>query len=100
MRGGHDFFRPGERPVRLTAGPMNFSQAAGSLSGSEVFAIGSLPRAEVVEYDTQSGEFAPYLSGISAEGWIHRGMGGGLPIHRFPMARCGVAIAQVASDCN
>jgi len=68
MRGGHDFFRPGQRPVRLTAGPMNFSQAARSPSRGEVFAIGSLPRAELVKYEPQSGEFAPYLSGISAEG--------------------------------
>jgi Tol biopolymer transport system component len=67
MRGEHDFFRPNQRQVRLTAGPMNFSQAAGSPS-REVFAIGSLPRAERVEYEPQSGEFAPYLSGISAEG--------------------------------
>jgi Tol biopolymer transport system component/DNA-binding winged helix-turn-helix (wHTH) protein len=68
MRGGHDFFRPGQGPVRLTAGPMNFSQTAGNPSHSEVFAIGSLPRAELVKYEPQSGEFAPYLSGISAEG--------------------------------
>jgi len=67
MRGGHDFFQPSQRQVRLTAGPMNFSQAAGSPS-REVFAIGSLPRAELVKYEPQSGEFAPYLSGISAEG--------------------------------
>jgi len=67
MRGGHDFFRASQGPVRLTAGPMNFSQAAGSPS-REVFAIGSLPRAELVKYEPQSGEYAPYLSGISAEG--------------------------------
>jgi Tol biopolymer transport system component len=67
MRGETDFFRPNQRQVRLTAGPMNFSQAAGSPS-REVFAIGSLPRAELVKYEPQSGEFAPYLSGISAEG--------------------------------
>jgi Tol biopolymer transport system component len=67
LRDGHDLFRPSQRAVRLTAGPMNFSQAVGSLS-REVFAIGSLPRAELVKYEPQSGEFAPYLSGISAEG--------------------------------
>jgi Tol biopolymer transport system component/DNA-binding winged helix-turn-helix (wHTH) protein len=68
LTGGHNLFETGHRPVRLTAGPMNFSQAAGSLSRGEVFAIGSLPRSELVKYEPQSGEFAPYISGISAEG--------------------------------
>jgi Tol biopolymer transport system component len=64
-----DFLR-GKRigPVQLTAGPMNFSDPIPTKDGKRVFAIGVLPRAEVVRYDLRTHEFVPYLSDISAEG--------------------------------
>jgi len=56
------------RPVQLTAGPMSFLDPSPAKDGKSIFVIGVLPRAEVVRYDRQTGEFVPYLSGISAEG--------------------------------
>jgi Tol biopolymer transport system component/DNA-binding winged helix-turn-helix (wHTH) protein len=64
----HGVLRPSATPSRLTAGPMNFSDPAASGAPNEAFVIGSIPRAELVEYVPRTGEFAPYLSGISAEG--------------------------------
>jgi DNA-binding winged helix-turn-helix (wHTH) protein/Tol biopolymer transport system component len=56
-------------PVRLTSGPMNFSDPAVNPGDArELFVIGTLPRAELVRYDSSSGQFLPYLAGISAEG--------------------------------
>jgi len=56
------------QPSRLTAGPMNFITPVPSTDGKKLFVIGVQPRGELARYDSQSGQFAPYLSGISAEG--------------------------------
>jgi len=68
IREERNFLRPAASPVRLTAGPMDFSQPAAGRTPNVVFAVGSLPRAELVKYRSQTQEFEPYLSGISAEG--------------------------------
>jgi Tol biopolymer transport system component/DNA-binding winged helix-turn-helix (wHTH) protein len=68
LPGGHHVLGRGSAPARLTAGPMNFSEPAASGAPNETFVIGSIPRAELVEYLPRTGEFEPYLSGISAEG--------------------------------
>jgi Tol biopolymer transport system component/DNA-binding winged helix-turn-helix (wHTH) protein len=64
------FFWPNrdEKPIQLTAGPLNFVVPVPSKDGKQLFAIGQSPRAEVVRYDSHSRQFVPYLSGISAEG--------------------------------
>lgn len=54
-------------PVRLTAEPMNFSAPVPDKLQDEIFAIGMLPRGELVRYDRAAGQFVPYLSGISAD---------------------------------
>ena len=56
------------QPTQLTAGPLNFLSPTPSNDGKKLFAIGLLPRAEVVRYDSHTREFVPYLAGISAEG--------------------------------
>jgi len=53
-------------PLRLTSGPLNFSGPAPSKDGKRLFVIGSQPRGELVRLDAKSGEFVPYLGGISA----------------------------------
>jgi DNA-binding winged helix-turn-helix (wHTH) protein/WD40 repeat protein len=59
--------RRSEMPVRLTNGPISFSQgAAPSRDGKQIFAIGSKERGQLVRYDMKSRQFAPLLSGISA----------------------------------
>lgn len=55
-------------PVQLTAGPLSFVVPVSSKDGKQLFAIGESPRAEVVRFDSHTGQFVPYLSGISAEG--------------------------------
>src|SRR4029077_3008191 len=51
-------------PVLLTTDPLNFYSPAPSRDGKKLFVMASQPRAELVRYD--SGQFLPFLSGISA----------------------------------
>ncbi|MFY9911897.1 MAG: protein kinase [Candidatus Sulfotelmatobacter sp.] len=53
-------------PVQLTTGPLQFSIPLPSKDGKRLFMAGVQPRAELVRYDAKSGDFAPYLGGISA----------------------------------
>jgi serine/threonine protein kinase/Tol biopolymer transport system component len=53
-------------PFQLTAGPLQFSEPVPSKDGKSIFVIGQQPRAELVRYNSKSGDFVPYLGGISA----------------------------------
>jgi Tol biopolymer transport system component/predicted Ser/Thr protein kinase len=53
-------------PVPLTSGPMSFYSPQPSPDGKRIFVVGEQPRAELVRYDAKSGQFVPYLGGISA----------------------------------
>jgi Tol biopolymer transport system component len=55
-------------PVLLTAGPINYLSPVPSLDGKKIFVIGHQPRGELIRYDLKTGQFVPYLSGISAVG--------------------------------
>ena len=55
-------------PAQLTTGPMNVGAPVPSRDGKKLFVQGWQPRGELVRYDAKSGQFAPYLSGISAMG--------------------------------
>ncbi|HEV3277299.1 MAG TPA: protein kinase [Terriglobia bacterium] len=59
--------KPGD-PVVLTAGPINYLAPVPSVDGKKVFVIGDQPKGELARYDSSSGEFVPYLSGLSAQG--------------------------------
>jgi Tol biopolymer transport system component len=54
-------------PSQLTAGPIDFWAPVPSRDGAKLFAVGVQPRGELIRYDTKSGQFLPYLSGISAD---------------------------------
>jgi Tol biopolymer transport system component/DNA-binding winged helix-turn-helix (wHTH) protein len=54
------------QPVQLTVGPLQFSSPLPSADGKKLFAVGTRRRAELVRYDAKSGEFVPYMGGISA----------------------------------
>jgi serine/threonine protein kinase len=54
-------------PIQLTSGPLNFSGPTPGKDGKRLFVIGYQPRGELVRYDAKSGEFVPYLGGISAD---------------------------------
>ncbi len=56
------------KPVRLTQGPLDFGDPIPSRDGRRIFVVGNKPRGELVRHDPRSGEFVPYLSGISAHG--------------------------------
>src|SRR5580692_4391143 len=53
-------------PVLLTTEPLNFYSPAPSRDGKKLFVTAEQPRAELVRYDASSGQFLPFLSGISA----------------------------------
>ena len=55
-------------PVLLTAGPINYLSPTPSLDGKKLFVMGYQPRGELTRYDLKTGQFVPYLSGISALG--------------------------------
>src|SRR2546429_782111 len=57
-----------QQPIQLTTGPMNIGDPVPSRDGKRLFVQGWRPRGELVRYDARSGQFAPYLSGISAMG--------------------------------
>jgi DNA-binding winged helix-turn-helix (wHTH) protein/Tol biopolymer transport system component len=57
-----------EQPIHLTAGPLDFLEPLPSRDGRKIFAIGKSDQAELIRYDRHTGQFVPYLSGISAEG--------------------------------
>ncbi len=61
------FRKPSPEPVRLTTGPMSTYAPVPSPDGRKLFVLGAQRRGELVRYDTKSGQFMPYLSGISAE---------------------------------
>jgi Tol biopolymer transport system component len=69
LRENTGLFRPSHHePVQLTTGPMNIGDPVPSRDGKKLFVEGWQPRAELVRYDAKSGQFVPYLSGISAMG--------------------------------
>jgi Tol biopolymer transport system component len=59
-------FRASPAPVQLTTGPMSFRALIPSADGKKLFVDGVQSRGELVRYDPKSGQFIPYLSGISA----------------------------------
>ena len=56
-----------ERPTQLTSGPLDYQNPLPSKDGKTIFAIGSTRRSEVVRHDARTGEFIPFLGGISAQ---------------------------------
>ena len=61
-------FRSASEPMLLTSGGMNYFAPVVGRDGRQIFAIGAVPRGEVVRYESTSRQFVPYLSEISAEG--------------------------------
>jgi Tol biopolymer transport system component len=55
-------------PVRLTRGPLHFSDPAPDRDGRRLFAVGLRRNGELVRHDVRSGQFLPYMSGPSIIG--------------------------------
>lgn len=58
---------PHPQPVELTSSPMTLSSPLPGKDGKKLFLIGRTFRGELMRYDSKSGDFAPFLGGISAE---------------------------------
>jgi Tol biopolymer transport system component/DNA-binding winged helix-turn-helix (wHTH) protein len=68
MREGHEIFRRvNPKPVRLTAGPLNFYYPSSSKDGKTIFAIGEQERGQLLRFDAPSRQCVPYARGISAD---------------------------------
>jgi len=66
IRDKGDFFhKANPAPVQLTSGPLSFHAPQPSLDGKRIFTIGEQPRGELERFDAKSGEFVPYLAGVS-----------------------------------
>lgn len=60
------FFPSLAAPVRVTSGQLSSSAPVFSPDGRQLFVIGQQLRGELEQYDRRSGEFLPWLGGISA----------------------------------
>jgi Tol biopolymer transport system component len=59
--------RSARNPVQITFGQLNSIAPVLSPDGKKLYIIGEQLRGEVVRYDSKTREWAPYLSGISAD---------------------------------
>jgi Tol biopolymer transport system component len=57
----------GSEPVQLTEGAVQFFAPLPSRDGRTLFAVGWKPQGELVRYDAASGNFLPYLGGMSGQ---------------------------------
>ena len=63
--GGGFFHKRDPVPVRLTTGPVVYSNATPSQDGKKIFVIGKQARVQLVRFDSRGKDFVPYLSGMS-----------------------------------
>lgn len=61
------FRQPSSLPVQLTSGPTRWDMPIPGRDWKKIFAMGVIPRGELVRFDLKSKEFRPFLGGISAE---------------------------------
>ena len=65
-KGVPPFLQRDPGPLQLTAGPLAFSNPITSPDGKRLFVVGEQFRGELLRYDSGSGQFVRFLSGISA----------------------------------
>ena len=53
-------------PMPVTTGPLSYHSPAPALSGNRLFVIGEQQRSELQRLDVKTGQFVPFLNGISA----------------------------------
>jgi len=64
---GGGFLHSESKPIPLTTSPLTLSSPLPSRDGKKLFLIGQTYRGQLSRYDARSGQFAPFLGGISAE---------------------------------
>jgi len=55
------------KPVQLTNGPLSFRTPAVSPDGKKIFVVGEEQRGRLMKYDAKTGQFAPFIEGISPD---------------------------------
>ena len=60
-------FRSGPKPIQLTSTPLWLTSPLPGKNGKKLFVVGRMSRGELTRFDARSGQFAPFLGGISAE---------------------------------
>ena len=86
-----------EKPTQLTAGPLDFSILRPARMARRFSPSVASRRAEVVRYDSRSGEFIPYLLESRLRAWHFPLMGNGLPTLLIPTACYGGVERTAAS---
>jgi eukaryotic-like serine/threonine-protein kinase len=61
------FLRSRQNPIQLTSSPMALTTPLPSSDGKKLFVVGRTFRGELVRYEVKSGQFEPFLGGISGE---------------------------------
>ena len=61
------FLHSESKPIQMTFSPLSLSSPLPSRDGKKIFVIGQMYRGELMRYDSKSGQFSPFLGGISAE---------------------------------
>jgi eukaryotic-like serine/threonine-protein kinase len=60
------FRKSSAEPMPITTGPLSYQSPTPALSGNQLFVIGEQQRAQLQRLDLKSGQFVPFLNGISA----------------------------------
>ncbi len=61
------FLHPDPKPIQLTSSPMSLASPIPSADGKKLFVVGRTFRGELMRFDLKSGQYVPFLGGISAE---------------------------------
>jgi Tol biopolymer transport system component len=59
--------RPPAQPVQLAGGPIGWGQPIPGRDGKKIFATGNTHRGALSRFDHRTGQFEPFLAGISAQ---------------------------------
>ena len=66
VNAGHRLLSGMPKPFQLTNGPISYDGYTASRDGKHIFAVGSLRRGELVQYDQHAHTYSAYMGGISA----------------------------------
>jgi dipeptidyl aminopeptidase/acylaminoacyl peptidase len=77
-------FRPSDKPMRLTTGPLSYSEAMSGHDPNQIFAVANKDRAELVRYDLNTREFATIFPGTSVSDLTYSDDGAWVAYSSYP----------------
>jgi serine/threonine protein kinase len=77
-------FRRSNKPMRLTTGPLSYSEAMSSHDPNQIFAVANKDRAELVRYDLNTREFATIFPGESVSDLTYSANGAWVAYSSYP----------------